>query len=164
MSSHAIALTRSAALAAVFGAGMIAAPLTAVQAQTTPSHAAATPMAKHEAKADAHAETIDKRINMLHTQLKITPAEETDWQAVAQTMRDNVAAMQKIAADKASQTSMTAVEDLQTYEQFAQAHVDGLHKLVTSFQTLYNEMPASQQKLADQVFQQSRQHETARPS
>lgn len=157
MSSHTIALARSATLMAVFGAGMIAAPLVAVQAQTAHTTVAARQQAK--------AETVDQRITMLHSALKITPAEETDWQAVAQTMRDNAAAMEKLAADKASQTNKTAVEDLQTYEQFAQAHVDGLHKLVAAFQTLYGTMPPAQQKLADQVFQQSRQkHEAPKAS
>ena len=51
---------------------------------------------------------------------------------------------------------MTAMDDLQTYATFAQAHVDGLKNLIASFQTLYDAMPAPQKKLADQVFDSSR--------
>jgi hypothetical protein len=163
--------------AALMGAALIASPLSAALAQsevTPPPHqtqpvqmAPDQPVPGHPPAAHTQpmrrAETVDQRIATLHAQLKITPAEETDWQAVAQTMRDNVAAMQKLASEKASQPSMTAVEDLQTYQQLAQAHVDGLTKLVASFSTLYNEMSDPQKKLADQVFQHSRR-EPPRPS
>jgi hypothetical protein len=110
-------------------------------------------------RADAavsHEDTIDQRISSLHAELKITPAEESDWQAVATTMRDNAAAMDKLAPDKAaSAKTMTAIEDLQTYQQFAQAHVEHLKKLTAAFETLYNAMPAEQKKIADEVFERS---------
>jgi hypothetical protein len=66
--------------------------------------------------------------------------------------------MQKLAADNTVQApqSMTAVDDLKTYQKFAQAHVDGLKNLTSSFETLYNSMPDPQKKVADQVFQSSR--------
>ena len=47
---------------------------------------------------------------------------------------------------------MTAVEDLQTYEKFARAHVEGLKSLTSSFDTLYKSMPETQRKVADEVF------------
>jgi hypothetical protein len=104
------------------------------------------------------AETVEQRISSLHTALKITPQEEADWTSVAQAMRENAAAMQKLAADNTVQApqSMTAVDDLKTYQKFAQAHVDGLKNLTSSFETLYNSMPDAQKKVADQVFQSSR--------
>ena len=101
-------------------------------------------------------QTVDQRIAQLHTELKITPGEETNWQAVAQAMRDNAAAIRKLATENASRHNLTAVEDLQRYTQFAQAHVDGLKNLTGAFETLYNAMPDPQKKLADQVFQRSR--------
>ena len=57
---------------------------------------------------------------------------------------------------------VTAVEDLQTYQQFAQAHVDGLKNLIAAFQTLYASMPDQQRKLADDVFRNYRQRDAAR--
>ena len=152
-------------VAVAVGAVLALAPLGPVQAQSMMSpHSAqagdGSRVAEHADRAEQRAETIEQRITTLHTELKITPAEETQWQAVAQVMRDNATSMEKLASDKASQsqTEMTAVDDLQTYEQFAQAHVDGLKKLVASFQTLYDVMPQSQKKLADQVFDKS-QHQ-----
>ena len=48
---------------------------------------------------------------------------------------------------------MTAVQDLKTYEKFAQAHVTGLKNLSASFEILYRAMPDAQKKVADGVFQ-----------
>ena len=55
--------------------------------------------------------------------------------------------------DSQASEGMTAVENLRLYEKFAQAHVTHLKKLTTAFDTLYTSMPPTQQKVADQVFQ-----------
>jgi hypothetical protein len=47
---------------------------------------------------------------------------------------------------------MSAVDDLNRYQKFSQAHVDGLKNLIASFSTLYAAMPDAQKKLADSVF------------
>ncbi len=138
------------------GALLAAAPFAPALAQSNaPADQA---MSDHATKAEAQADTVDQRIASLHEELKITPAEESDWQQVATTMKDNADAMAKMAADKASQTSMTAVQDLQTYADFAQAHVTHLQKLTAAFSKLYDAMPADQKKIADEVFSRS-QHE-----
>jgi len=102
-------------------------------------------------------ETVEQRITTLHASLKITPDEETQWNGVAQAMRENATAMDKLVATNrtAPPQNMTAVQDLQTYKEFAQAHVDGLKNLSAAFSTLYNAMPDAQKKVADQVFQTS---------
>ncbi len=110
-------------------------------------------LAEHASRVEEHTQSIDERIADLHAELKITPAEEADWKAVAQTMRDNAQSMQKLAQEKAAQAqNMTAVQDLQTYGEFAQAHVDELKKLTAVFDTLYSSMPDDQKKLADAAF------------
>jgi hypothetical protein len=121
---------------------------------TTPAAPAPAATAATEAKP----ETVEQRIVSLHTALNITAAEEPKWNTVAQAMRDNAAAMQKLVADKMADASkgVTAVDDLKTYEKFAQAHVDGLKNLTSSFETLYKSMPDAQKKVADQVFAESR--------
>ena len=87
--------------------------------------------------------------------MALTAGEEADWNNVAQAMRDNAAAMQKLVAEKTANNAeaMTAVDDLKTYGKFAQAHVDGLKSLTASFETLYDSMPDAQKKVADEVFQ-----------
>jgi protein CpxP len=136
---------RCIAIATLMGGAILTNPLAAM-AQSAPAVADA-PATK--------AETVDQRIADLHTALQITTAEEGSWNAVATTMRENAATMDKLIAEKSAnaQKGMTAMDDLATYAKFAQAHVDGLKSLTSSFGTLYNAMPASQQKVADQVFQ-----------
>ena len=141
--------SRTIAMSALMGGALFASPMGAMAADSTaPAPAAAT------APAMAH-ETVDQRITTLHESLKITPAEEADWKGVAKAMRANAAEMDKLMAEKSSkdQASMTAVQDLQTYEKFAKAHVEGLKTLTSSFETLYKAMPAEQKKNADEVFQ-----------
>jgi hypothetical protein len=152
---HRIALyastARSIAMTALLGASFLATPSTAVFAADAPP-----PAQQVGAEAtDTQAETVEQRITNLHAELKITPAEEAKWNSVAQAMRENVAAMEKLAAAKTVQapSSMSAVDDLKGYEKFAQAHVDGLKNLIASFETLYASFPDAQKKTADAVFQ-----------
>jgi hypothetical protein len=142
---------RSIAMTALLGASFLATPFTAAYAADP-----APPAQQAGADtAETQAETVEQRITNLHSELKITPAEEAKWNSVAQAMRENAAAMEKLAAGKTVQapSSMTAVEDLKSYEKFAQAHVDGLKNLISSFETLYASFPDDQKKTADEVFQ-----------
>lgn len=158
--SHPIAmrvlLKRSIAITALMGTTMLMTPLTVARAESATgapiqlSHAGETKAETIERKA----ETVEERISSLHTALKITPDEETNWNAVARTMRENAATMEKLSAEKVAKDpqGLTAVDDLKTYEKFAHAHFDGLKTLVSSFETLYQAMPDEQKQLADKVF------------
>ena len=143
-------LARSVAIAALLSATMLATPL-------SPARAAETVAPQAQAAAPAAAtkgETVEQRITALHASLKITADQEAKWNAVAQAMRENAANMDKLLA--ASRTTppknLSAVEDLKSYQTFAQAHVDGLKNLIASFEKLYAGMPDAQKKIADTVF------------
>lgn len=98
-------------------------------------------------------ETVEQRISALKTALKITPDQESKWEGVAKSMRENAAAMDKLVQEKkGTMASLNAVDDLKTYQEFSQVRVDGLKNLISSFKTLYEAMPADQKKNADQVF------------
>jgi len=155
---------RMAAIAALMGTTMLATPLTGARAEPAASgpaqlaQAAQKPTQKSpDAKAatDMKAETVEARIAKLHADLKITPAEEAKWNDVAQVMRDNAASMEKLVATKRTQApqSLTAVDDLANYQEFAEAHLAGLKTLTASFSVLYESMPDAQKKNADLVFQ-----------
>jgi periplasmic protein CpxP/Spy len=117
-----------------------------------PSAAPAQPGAQPSANAAAE-QRVEARIKQLHGQLKITAAEETQWNQFAQTMRDNAREMDEEGEQRAEQFStMTAVDDLQSYEKLAEAHVQHLQKLIPAFQALYDAMSPDQKKTADQVF------------
>jgi protein CpxP len=151
---------RSVSIAALLGATILASPLGAAHAGTVANGAiqlaqAATPAVA--AATQTKGESVEQRITTLHASLKITPDEEKSWNGVAQAMRENAAAMDKLVASNrtAPPQNMTAVDDLKTYQQFAQAHVDGLKNLTSAFGTLYDAMPDPQKKIADEVFRSS---------
>ncbi len=164
-----VSFVRSFAVAALMGATMLVSPLAMAQTQSANTPAvepaqAATPRSHAAAGATKmKGESVEQRIESLHAALKITPDEETNWMGVAQAMRENSTAMQKLVAEKAvnDPKTLTALDDLKTYEEFARAHVDGLKNLTSSFETLYKSMPDPQKKIADEVFQ-SFGHQSAR--
>jgi hypothetical protein len=99
------------------------------------------------------ADRIESRIKSLHDQLQITSAQESQWAAVAQAMRDSANQMKTLVQQRAqSAMSMTAVDDLRSYQAIARAHLEGLNKLVPAFETLYASMSDTQKKNADTVF------------
>jgi len=161
--SHPIAvsapLMRSVAIAALMGATMLATPLSAARAE----QAAVSPTQAAAGVTETKGETVEQRITNLHAALKVTPTQDAQWNAVAQAMRENAGNMDKlIAANRTTvPQSMTAVEDLRTYQKFAQAHVDGLKNLIAAFGTFYDAMPDAQKKIADEMFNTSR-NEAAR--
>lgn len=144
--------TRNAALSAMLGAALLFTPFAASWAQSAP---AAAPAAGAADAADTKLETVEARIAKLHGDLMITANEEAKWGAVAKTMRNNAAAMEKLVAKKSARTaeSTTAVDDLLTYQEFAKTHLAGLTELTSSFKSLYDSMPAAQKKNADKVFE-----------
>jgi periplasmic protein CpxP/Spy len=156
--THPIAMSapimRSVAIAALMGATMLATPLSAARAE----QAAVSQTQAAAAATETKGETVEQRITDLHAALKITPEQGTQWNAVAQAMRENAANMDKLVASNRTTApqSMTAIEDLKTYQKFAQAHVDGLKNLISSFDKLYAAMPDAQKKVADGVFNTAR--------
>lgn len=96
---------------------------------------------------------VEKRISELHSQLKITAAEEPQWQQFADVMRENAQKMNQSAVQRAQKfQSMSAVESMKSYADLAVEHGQYVQRLATAFENLYNTMPPEQQKLADQVF------------
>jgi protein CpxP len=155
--------TRSVAIAALMGATMLCSPLVAARADTTTNAAiqlaqASAPKTPGAAAATENkGETVEQRITTLHAALKITSDEDAKWNAVAQSMRENATAMDKLIADSRTTPpqNMTAMDDLKMYQKFSEAHVTGLKNLIASFGTLYAAMPDAQKKNADAVFQTS---------
>jgi periplasmic protein CpxP/Spy len=153
-------LARTVVMAALMSATFLASPLTAARANPAANpplqlaqNAPQKTLAATQATSDK-ADTVEARITSLHAELKITPAEDAAWNGVAQAMRENVANLEKLVAEKRTQApqNMTALDDLTTYQKFAQAHVDGLKNLTSAFTSLYDAMPAAQKTNADQVL------------
>ena len=119
-------------------------------AQGTPG-----PGASPQAKAPAGTR-VEQRIKTLHDQLKITAAEEPQWSAVAQAMRDDAQEVGALIHERRQKAAtMNAVDDLRAYQAITEAHARGVANLVVAFEALYAVMPPEQQKNADAVFAKS---------
>jgi protein CpxP len=143
-------VARSLALASVVGTALLAGSFGLAVAQNAAEKAPAA-----AAAISNKSETVEQRIASLKASLKITPDQEIKWNGVATVMRDNAAAMDKLVQTKRAipAASMTAVDDLVTFQDFTQARMDGLKTLTVAFKALYDSMPAEQKKNADQVFE-----------
>jgi hypothetical protein len=119
---------------------MLAAADTATVPAATPSAVAAD-------------KRVEARIKDLHIRLGITAAQEGAWENVAGAMRDSANTMiALIQARTDNAQTMTAVDDLKSYAQIAQAHADSLQKFTPVFGTLYDSMSDPQKKNADLIF------------
>src|SRR5579859_1923310 len=86
--------TRGVATVALLSALVLAAPLRAATIDAPQVAQATTAPAPSDAPAKTtHADRVEGRITKLHDQLKITSAQEPQWNAVAQAMRDNEQSM-----------------------------------------------------------------------
>ncbi len=122
-------------------------------APSTPPAAAASPLASHPAPGKNAEERVESHIKELRAQLRITAAEEPQWEQFAAVMRDNARDMDQAFMQRAQQyPTMNAVQNMQSYQQIADAHAQHLQKLVPAFASLYNAMPDQQKQLTDQVF------------
>lgn len=124
-----------------------------VLASASPSRAASPSPSPATAGPASKADPVEARIKELHTKLKLTPAQEEQWNKVTQVMRDNEKTMEaliKARSEKAN--AMTAVDDLKSYGEIAQAHADGLKKFIPVFEPLYASMSDAQKKNADTIF------------
>jgi periplasmic protein CpxP/Spy len=126
-----------------------------------PPAAEASPMAGHPVAGKNAEERVEGRIKELHAQLRITAAEEPQWNEFAQVMRENARDMDEAFIQRAQQfPTMNAVQNMQSYEQISEQHAQRLQKLVPAFQKLYDAMPDQQKRLADQVFRANAEKHT----
>jgi hypothetical protein len=148
-------LFRAVATAAILAGGVaIAMPTFAASPQVPATESAAPAKQQHRHHGRDHsAAGVEKRITHLHAKLGITAAQEPQWNAFAQVMRDNNTAFaQQAKARHEKVSTMSAVDDMQSFQQMAQLHADGLAKLNTAFRAVYDSMSPDQQKQADAVF------------
>ncbi len=131
-------------------------------APAAPPAPASSPMTSRPIPGKDMEERVESHIKELHAQLRITAAEEPQWDQFAQVMRDNARDMDQAFTQRAQQyPTMNAVQNMQSYEQIAEAHAQHLQKLVPAFDNLYNVMPEQQKKLTDQVFRANAEQHVA---
>lgn len=100
---------------------------------------------------------VEEHIKNLHDQLKITPAQDPQWEQFAQIMRENAARMTEAFKDRGANVgAMNAADNMQSYAQLAQVHAANMEKLASAFRSLYNIFPDHQKHIADGVFKISK--------
>jgi len=147
---------RTPLLAAALFTGVAAIGLAPALAQTAPAPANST-AAPREARHHAMermmpGQFVDGRIAFLKAQLKITPAQEAQWQRVEAAMRENAKTLdQTITTARQNRSNMDAVQRLELREQFAKVRVDNDARLLAAFKPLYASLSPEQQQMANQV-------------
>lgn len=105
---------------------------------------------------------IDGRVAFMKAELKITPAQEAQWQVLEKAMRDSAASRksmrEQFKADK--DKPKTSVERLKAREKFAVARLEQMKAFNAAYEPLYNAMSEQQRKAADELFapRRHRQH------
>jgi periplasmic protein CpxP/Spy len=98
---------------------------------------------------------VEKRVQELHTKLKITKSQETLWAAVAKEMHDTANTFtDAIGEREKSAQTMTAIDDLKSYAAIAEMHAKSMNKFIDAFSPLYDAMTPAQKKNADTVFRE----------
>lgn len=121
-----------------------------------PSPSAAASPTSSNAVPGTVEQRVDEHIRQLHAQLRITPAEQPQWDRFAEIMRQNARAMDQEFAERRQQfPTMNALQNMQSYEKITEAHAQHLQRLVPAFENLYNAMPEQQKRLTDQVFREN---------
>jgi len=146
---------------------VLAAALVSVSALPALAQSSGTPVAAAAAPSSAERAAgarVEARIKQLHSQLHITAAQAAAWNEFAGVMRENARAIDEVADKRAAALpTMNAVQDLQSYEALAEAHVERLQKLIPAFVALYDGMSPGQKEIADSVFRgRSERHQKRR--
>jgi periplasmic protein CpxP/Spy len=147
---------RTPLLATALFASVAAVGLTPALAQTAPApvnSGAVQNEARHRAtERMLPGQLVDGRIAFIKAELKITPAQEAQWQQVATAMRDNAKALdQAITTARQSRGSIDAVQRLELREQFAKVRADNDARLLAAFKPLYASLTPEQQHVANQL-------------
>jgi protein CpxP len=163
ISSNHLAALAVAVVLALPGASLAQsqAPASASSGMEKPATVPSSPLAGHPVAGKTAQARVEQRIKELYSQLRITPAERPQWDQFAQVMRDNARDMDQAWLQRVDNfQSMSAVQNMQSYEQIAEQHAQHVQKLVPVFQNLYNSMPDEQKQLVDQVFRANAERQT----
>jgi periplasmic protein CpxP/Spy len=155
---------RTSFMSAALLAGVAGIGLTPAFAQTAPQPATGS-AAQGGVHHRDHAwmmpgQLVDGRIAFLQTELKITPAEQPQWQQFASVMRQNAQALdQAIATARVHRGGAeNAVDRLSLRAEFAKVRADNEARLATAFRPLYASLSPEQQQVANQLVGHGDRH------
>jgi periplasmic protein CpxP/Spy len=153
----------SSLMAATLLTGVAAMGLTPAIAQTAPAPVSTT--AQRAAPHHGHArltpgQLVDGRIAFLKAELKITPAQEGQWQQFAAVMRQNAQSLdQTIASARQHRGApVNAVERMEMRARFTQIRAENEGRLLTAFRPLYTNLSPEQQQVANELMSHAGWH------
>ena len=97
-------------------------------------------------------QNVETSIAELHRKLQITAAQEPQFGAVANVMRENAQA--EAGGPQQSPANATAVDDLRAFIRYSELELAGLRKMLPALEGLYSALSPGQRKIADTVFRQ----------
>jgi protein CpxP len=97
-------------------------------------------------------QNIEANIASLHQRLQITPAQEPQFNAVANVMRENARAEASAPARPAA--NATAVDDLRAFIRYSEVELAGYRRLLPVLEGLYATLSPIQRRTADAVFRE----------
>ena len=109
------------------------------------------PMLLAQAQPAQPRQNVEANISELHQKLQITPAQEPQFSAVANVMRDNARLEASVSQPTAN---ATAVDDLRVYIKYSELELAGLKKMLPPLEALYATLSPAQKKAADAIFRQ----------
>lgn len=130
----------------------------------TPASSAAPTTAAANAHAQKHEDYVEQRIATLRSEMKITDQQTQQWDAFAQTMRDNAKDTDQAFHERAQKlATMSADDAMKSYAALAQMHAENMQKLSTAFSALYGTLSDDQKKIADVLFRNDHSHARGKP-
>ena len=97
-------------------------------------------------------QNVEANIASLHQRLQITPAQEPQFSAVANVMRENARA--EASAPQQPPPNATSVDDLRAFIRYTEVELAGLRKMLPALETLYATLSPAQRRTADAVFRE----------
>jgi protein CpxP len=97
-------------------------------------------------------QNVEANISSLHQRLQISPAQESQFNAVANVMRENARA--EASAPHQPPANATAVDDLRAYIRYSEVELAGLKKMLPALEALYATLSPTQRRAADGAFRQ----------
>jgi periplasmic protein CpxP/Spy len=97
-------------------------------------------------------QNVEGNIATLRQRLQITPAQEAQFNAVANMMRENARA--EAGAPQQPPAGATAIDDLRAYIRYSEVELAGLKKMLPALEALYATLSPTQKRAADAAFRQ----------
>lgn len=108
--------------------------------------------AQAPAQPPAQPPNVEANIASLHQRLQITPAQEAQFNAVANVMRQNARA--EASAPQSPPANASAVDHLRAEIQYDEVELAGMKKFLPALEALYATLSPAQRQAADAIFRQ----------